>query len=393
MAKKKKKIVLAYSGGLDTSVALKWLIEHGYEVVCYMADVGQGEDMRQSRRRALKVGAAKCEIANLKEKFVKDYAFRTLKAGALYQGKYNLATALSRPLIAEAMIGFAKKQGATAVAHGCTGKGNDQVRFEVTFHLKAPELKVIAPVREWELTTREAEIEYAKKHGIAVEQTKQKLYSIDHNLWGISIEGGKLENPWVEPPKDTYIGVVRVEKAPVKAQYVTVTFKSGVPVAINGRKHDPVQLVQKLNKIGGSHGVGRVDMIEDRLVGIKSREIYEAPASAILYAGHMALEELVLDRETRRYKHTLSEHYSELVYYGLWFTPLKAAIDAFMDETQKNISGDVKLKLYKGNVTVCGRKSPKSRYKKELATYGKGDVFDQSLAKGFIGLWALPFKK
>ena len=389
----KKKIVLAYSGGLDTSVAIKWLMDRGYEVICYMGDVGQGVDTLRSRERALKIGAAKCMVGNLKEKFARDYVFRTLKAGALYQGKYNLATALSRPLIAEAMAGFAKKEGAGAVAHGCTGKGNDQVRFEVTFHLKAPKLKVIAPVREWELTTREAEIDYAKKHGIPVKQTKKKLYSIDRNLWGISIEGGKLENPWFEPPIDTYISVVRAEKAPAEAQYVTVTFKKGIPAAVNGRKCGPVQLIQKLNKIGGVHGVGRVDMIEDRLVGIKSREVYEAPASAILYAGHTALEELVLDRETRRYKRALSERYSELVYYGLWFTPLKEAIDAFVDETQKNVSGDVKLKLYKGNVTVCGRRSPKSRYKMELATYGKGDIFDQSLAKGFIDLWALPYRK
>ncbi len=393
MAKKKKKVVLAYSGGLDTSVIIKWLIERDYEVICYMADVGQGTPADKSRRRALEIGAKKCAVGDLKEKFIRDYAFRALKAGALYQGKYNLATALSRPLIAEAMIGFAKKEGANAVAHGCTGKGNDQVRFEVTFHLKAPGLKVIAPVREWDLATREAEIDYAKKHKIPVEQTKKKLYSIDHNLWGVSIEGGKLENPWSEPPKDTHISVVRAEKAPAKAQYVTITFKKGVPTAVNGKKYGPAQLVRKLNKMGGAHGVGRVDMIEDRLVGIKSREVYEAPASAILYAGHTALEELVLDRETRGYKRALSERYSELVYYGLWFTPLKEAIDAFVDGTQENVSGDVKLKLYKGSVTVCGRRSPKSRYKIELATYGKGDIFDQSLAKGFIDLWALPFKK
>ncbi len=388
-----KKIVLAYSGGLDTSVAIKWLMERGYEVVCYMGDVGQGTDIERSRKRALRIGAKKCIVGDLKEKFIKDYAFRALKAGALYQGKYNLATALSRPIIAEAMVDVAKKEKAAAIAHGCTGKGNDQVRFEVTFHLKAPKLKVIAPVREWELTTRESEIDYAKKHGIPIEQTKKKLYSIDRNLWGISVEGGDLEDPWVEPPKDTYISSARIEDAPRKAEYVTVTFKKGVPVAINEKKYAPVQLVRKLNKMGGVHGVGRVDMVEDRLVGIKSREIYEAPASTILYAGHAAIEELVLDRETRRHKKLLSERYAELVYYGLWFVPLKEAIDAFMDSTQTDVSGEVKLKLYKGNVTVCGRKSPKSRYKLELATYGKGDVFDQSLAKGFIDLWALPFKR
>lgn len=389
----KKKIVLAYSGGLDTSVIIKWLMERGYEVVCYMGDVGQGSDNERARKRALAIGAKKCAVDDLKKRFVEDYAFRALKAGALYQGKYNLATALSRPIIAEGMVNFAKKEKAEAVAHGCTGKGNDQVRFEMTFHLKAPKLKVIAPVREWELTTRESEVDYAKKHKIPIEQTKKKLHSIDVNLWGTSIESGKLEDPWCEPPVDTFISVVRPEKAPARAQYLKVTFKKGVPVAINGKKYGSVELVQKLNKIGAVHGVGRVDMIEDRLVGIKSREIYEAPASSILYAAHTALEELVLDRETRRYKSSVSERYSELVYYGLWFTPLKESMDAFIDSTQKNVSGDVKLKLYKGNVTVCGRKSPKSRYKMELATYGKGDVFDQSLAKGFIDLWAMPYKK
>ncbi|MEA3490052.1 MAG: argininosuccinate synthase [Candidatus Omnitrophota bacterium] len=392
MAKKNKKVILAYSGGLDTSVAIKWLMERGHEVVCYMGDVGQGSDVERSRKRALKIGAKKCIVGDLKKKFLEEYAFRTLKAGALYQGKYNLATALSRPIIAEAMVGVAGKENAYAVAHGCTGKGNDQVRFEVTFHLKMPGVKVIAPVREWELTTRESEIDYAKKHGIPIEQTRKKLYSIDSNLWGLSVEGGKLEDPWNEPPKDSFIGVARLEDAPSRAQYVTVTFKKGVPVALGGRKYDAVRLVGRLNEMGAKHGIGRVDMIEDRLVGIKSREVYESPASAILYAGHSALEELVLDRETRRYKQAVAQRYSELVYYGLWFTPLKESLDAFIDSTQEKVSGDVKIKLYKGNATVCGRKSRNSRYKIQLATYGKGDVFDQSLAKGFIDLWAMPYK-
>lgn len=389
----KKKVVLAYSGGLDTSVIIRWLMDRGYEVVCYMGDVGQGADTVSGRKRALKIGASKCIVGDLKEKFVTEYAFQSLKAGALYQGKYNLATALSRPLIAEAMVEVAKKEKATAIAHGCTGKGNDQVRFEVTFHLKSPKLEVIAPVRVWELTTRESEIDYAKKHKIPIEQTKKKSYSIDNNLWGISIESGPLEDPWFMPPKETYISVVRPEDAPAKPQYVTVSFKKGIPVALNGKKCKPVDLVKRLNKIGGAHGVGRVDMVEDRLVGIKSREIYEAPASAILYAGHIALEELVLDRETRRHKDALAGRYAEIVYNGLWFTPVKEAMDAFINKTQENVSGDVKLKLYKGSVTVCGRKSPASRYKMALATYGEGDVFDQSLAKGFIDLWAMPYKK
>jgi argininosuccinate synthase len=389
----KKKIVLAYSGGLDTSVALKWLMERGYEVVCFMADVGQGQETLSARRRALKIGASKCIVKDLRKEFIKDYAFKALKAGAIYQGKYNLATALSRPLIADAMIGAAKKEKAGAVAHGCTGKGNDQVRFEVTFHLKSPGLKIIAPVREWDLKTRELEIDYAKEKKIPIEQTKEKVYSIDRNLWGTSVEGGKLEDPWVEPSANTHMSVKSLEKASAKADYVKISFKKGIPFAVNGKNYEPVKLVEKLNILGAKHGIGRVDMIEDRLVGIKSREIYEAPASAILYAAHTSLEELVLDRETRRYKEGVSRLYSELVYYGLWFAPLKTALDAFVDKTQEKISGDVKLKLYKGNVMSVGRKSPASRYKVELATYGKGDIFDQSLAKGFIDLWAMPYKR
>lgn len=389
----KKKIVLAYSGGLDTSVIIKWLMERDYEVVCYMGDLGQGSDNKSAVERAFKIGATKCIVGDLKKKFLTDYAFRTLKTGALYQGKYNLATALSRPIIAEAMLAVAKKEKAHAVAHGCTGKGNDQVRFEVTFSLKAPNLKVMAPVREWELATRESEIDYAKKHKVPIEQTKGKIYSIDKNLWGTSVEGGRLENPWNEPGKDTYVSVVPPEKAPSKSQYVRVGFRKGVPVSVNGKKLGPVELVDKLNKLGAAHGVGRVDMVEDRLVGIKSREVYESPASSILYAAHSSLEELVLDRTTRSYKQTVAPKYAELVYNGLWFTPLKEAIDIFVDKTQENVTGEVKLKLYKGSVTIAGRKSAKSRYKKELATYGKGDIFDQSLAKGFIDLWAMPYKK
>ncbi len=389
----KKKIVLAYSGGLDTSVAIKWFMDKGYEVVCYMSDVGQGEDNKSAQTRALKIGATKCIVGDVRKEFLTDYAFQALKAGALYQGKYNLATALSRPLIASDMIRVANKEKANAVAHGCTGKGNDQVRFEVTFSLKAPKLKIYAPVREWELKTREDEIDYAKKHKIPIEQSKKKLYSIDKNLWGISIEGGDLENPWNEPKTDTYITIAPPEKTPNKAEYVTISFKKGIPVAVDGKKHEAIELVEKLNKLAGKHGVGRVDMVEDRLVGIKSREVYEAPASTLLYAAHDALEQLVLDREIRRYKRGVSQAYSELVYYGLWFTPLKEALDAFINKSQETVTGEVKLKLYKGTVTVAGKKSENSRYKLELATYSEGDVFDQSLAKGFIDLWALPYKK
>lgn len=389
----KKKVVLAYSGGLDTSVIIRWLIDRGYEVVCYMADVGQGSDNQSAAKRAIMTGASKCMVGDLKKEFITDYAFRALKAGALYQGKYNLATALSRPIIAEAMVKAAKKEKATSLAHGCTGKGNDQVRFEVTFHIKAPGLEVIAPVREWELTTRESEIDYAREKNIPIEQTKKKIYSIDKNLWGISVEGGSLEDPWTETAKDTFISVKSPEKAEVKPRYIRIGFSKGVPVTVDGKKYGPVEIVDRLNKIGSAHGAGRVDMVEDRLVGIKSREIYEAPASSILYAAHGALEELVLDRYTRAEKRILAEKYAELVYNGLWFTPLKEAIDAFVDITQKNVSGEVRIKLYRGNVTVVGRKSPYSRYKHDLATYGEGDKFDQSLAKGFIDLWAMPYKK
>jgi argininosuccinate synthase len=388
----KKKVVLAYSGGLDTSVIIRWLMDRGYEVVCYMGDVGQGSDAENARKRALKIGASKCIVGDLKKEFVEQYAFRALKAGALYQGKYNLATALSRPVIADAMVRAAVKEKATSVAHGCTGKGNDQVRFEVTFHLKAPRLEVIAPVRGWELTTRESEIDYAKEKKIPIEQTKKKIYSIDRNLWGVSIEGDRLEDPNREPGEDTYICVRPAEKAPSSPEHVRVTFLKGVPVAVNGKRCGSVALVEKLNTMAGRHGVGRVDMIEDRLVGIKSREVYEAPASTLLYAAHTALEEMVLDRSTRELKSILAQRYSELVYNGLWFTPLRESIDAFVDKTQELVSGEVKLKLYKGNVTISGRKSPNSRYKLALATYGEGDVFDQSLAKGFIDIWAMPYK-
>jgi len=381
-----KKIVLAYSGGLDTSVAIKWLMERGFEVVCYMGDVGQGADTDSSRERALKIGAKECMVADLTKSFIEDYAFRALKAGALYQGKYNLATALSRPIIAEGMVNFAKKINAKALAHGCTGKGNDQVRFESTFAIMAPELEVIAPVREWELKTREDEIDYASRHAIPIEQTKEKLYSIDRNVWGVSVEGGSLEDPAAEPLPDSFVTVSPAEDASQKSEYVTVTFKKGVPVCLNGKETSSRELVENLNKLGGKHGIGRVDMIEDRLVGIKSREIYEAPASTILYAAHMALEELVLDRDTRKFKEIAAVRYAELVYNGLWFTPLKKAIDALVDKTQESVSGEVKVKLYKGDVRVCSRKSDRSRYKMELASYGEADEFDQSLAKGFISL-------
>jgi argininosuccinate synthase len=389
---KKHKIVLAYSGGLDTSVAIKWLTGKGYDVVAYMADVGQGRNFKVYEKRALETGAVKVIIDDLKKEFVKDFVFKSLKADAIYEHGYLLATALSRPLIAKGLVRAAHDEKARFVAHGCTGKGNDQVRFEVTIGALDPNIKVIAPVREWKLKTRQDEIRYAKKNKIPIDTTKKKPYSIDINLWGISIESGKLEDPYYTPDEDIYQITKGVNKAGAEPVYVTVGFKNGLPVKLNGKSKDGVSLIAELTKIAGKAGVGRSDMIENRLVGIKSREIYEAPAGWALYTAHKALENLVLDRELLHFKEIVALKYAELTYYGLWYTPLKEALDAFIDETQKCVNGTVKLKLHRGNCVAVGRKSPNSLYKKELATYEKGDKFDQSLAKGFIELWGLPYK-
>ena len=376
-----KKIILAYSGGLDTSVAVKWLKEKGFKVVCLLADVGQGQDVSLIRKRAMKAGAAKIIVADLKKEFVEDFIWPSLKANAVYESKYLLATALSRPLIGKKLVDVAHKEGAEYVAHGCTGKGNDQVRFEVSVAALDSKLKVIAPVREWDLPTREAEIRYAKVHNIPIDVTKKKPYSIDKNLWGISIESGKLEDPYFEPKEDAYQMTRPVEKSPNKPSYVKIYFKKGIPKKIDGKSLDGIALIGKLNKIGGAHSIGRADLIEDRLVGIKSREVYEAPAGTILTEAHKALEAMVLDRETIYFKELVGLKYARLIYDGLWYTPLKDAIDKFVEETQKNVEGLINVKLLKGNVSVAGRKSPFSLYRKELATYGKGDKFDQSLAK------------
>ena len=388
-----KKIVLAYSGGLDTAVAVKWLKEKGFSVICYMADVGQGQDFSSGKKRAYKAGATKVIIGDLKKEFVNDFVWPSLKANAVYESKYFLATALSRPIIAQRLVEVAHKEKAGFVAHGCTGKGNDQVRFEVSIAALDPKLKVIAPVREWDLPTRESEIRYAKIHRIPIDVTKKKPYSIDKNIWGISIESGKLEDPWFEPKEDAYQMTVPVEKAPAKPVYLEIYFKNGIPEKINGKTYDGFDLIQKLNEIGGRHGVGRSDLVEDRLVGIKSREIYEAPGALILHEAHKALESMVLDRETLCFKELVSLKYSRLIYDGLWFTLLKSSIDKFIDCTQKHVCGTARIKLLKGNVFVAGRKSIYSQYRKELATYGKGDKFDQSLAKGFIEIFGLPYRK
>ncbi len=388
----KGKVVLAYSGGLDTSVIIKWLTNKGYEVIAYMADIGQGSDFEAYKKRALKTGAVKVVVEDLKDEFVKDFVFKALKADAIYEGGYLLATALSRPLIAKALVKTAKKEKAFFVAHGCTGKGNDQVRFEVTIKAFDPKLKILAPVREWELKTRSDEIEYAKNNNIPIDANKKKPYSIDVNLWGISIESGKLEDPYYEPDEDIYQLTKAVDKAMVKPAYAEIEFKSGIPVKLDGKAIGGVNLILKLARIAGDAGVGRSDMIESRLVGIKSREVYEAPAAWALYTAHKALESLVLDRELLHFKEALALRYSELVYYGLWYTPLKEALDKFIDETQKRVNGVVKLKLHKGNCVAVGRRSPNSLYRRELATYEKGDKFDQSLAKGFIEIWGLPYR-
>lgn len=388
----KEKVVLAYSGGLDTSVAIKWFANKGYEVIAYMADVGQGSDYKVYEKRGLGTGATKVIVEDLKEEFVRDFVFKALKANVLYEGNYLLATALSRPIIAKGLVKVAQKEKATCVAHGCTGKGNDQVRFEVTIGSLDPSLKIWAPVREWEMKTRQEEIDYAKYHRIPIDTTKKKPYSLDVNLWGISIESGKLEDPYYEPTEDIYQMTKGIKDSKAQPTYVEIEFKKGIPVKLNGKAMGGVELINKLNKIAGEAGVGRSDMVENRLVGIKSREIYEAPAGWTLLTAHKALEALVLDRELAHYKDLVAHKYAELTYYGLWYTPLKEALDAFIDKTQEKVTGTVRMKLHKGNCVAVGRKSPYSLYKKELATYEEGDKFDQSLAKGFIQIWGLPYK-
>ncbi|MDN5331594.1 MAG: argininosuccinate synthase [Tepidanaerobacteraceae bacterium] len=387
-----KKVVLAYSGGLDTSVAIKWLKEkYDCEVIAFCADLGEGKDLDFIKEKALRIGAEKCYVADVREEFIKDYAFKALKANALYEGVYPISTALSRPLIAKYLVEIAKKEGAFAVAHGCTGKGNDQVRFDLSVAALSPELKVIAPVREWSMS-REEEIDYAAKNGIPVPVGKENPFSIDQNLWGRSIECGVLEDPWVEPPEEAFEWTISPEKAPDEPAYVEITFEKGTPVAVDGKEMTPAELVANLNKIAGSHGFGRVDHVEDRLVGIKSREVYECPASLLLIEAHRHLESLTLPREVLHFKYIIEQKYAEIVYNGLWFSPLKKALEAFIEETQEVVSGTVRVKLYKGNATVVGRKSPNSLYDVKLATYAEGDLFNHKAAVGFITLWGLPTK-
>ena len=388
-----KTVVLAYSGGLDTSVCVKWLADRGYRVVCFMANVGQGDPSSAAIARANAAGADRVIVRDVRREFVTDYVWPSLKAHAVYEGKYLLATALSRPLIAKHLVKVAHRVKGSAVAHGCTGKGNDQVRFEVTARILDPSLEIIAPVREWEFRSRDEEIDYARRHRIPIDVTKRSPYSIDQNLWGTSIEAGVLENPWTEPPADTFRSVRSPQRSASRPGYVTIGFVRGVPTQVNGRTLGPVQLVERLNALGGMHGVGRSDMIESRVVGIKSREIYESPAGTILLEAHQDLERMVSDRELLQYKAGLASTYARLVYSGLWFTPLKTALDAFIHQTQRWVTGSVRLKLYKGFCQVVGRKSPRSLYRERLATYSAKDQFDQRAAAGFIKLYGLPYEK
>lgn len=387
-----KKVVLAYSGGLDTSVIIKWLKEkYNVEVVAVSVDVGEGKDLEFIKSKALKVGAVKSEIIDAKEEFAAEYIFPALKANAMYEGKYPLSTALARPLISKLLVEIAEKEGADAIAHGCTGKGNDQVRFDVSIAALNPNLKVIAPVREWPMS-REDEIKYAEANGIPVPVGVENPFSTDVNLWGRSVECGVLEDPWTEPPEEAFDWTVAPKDAPDEATYVDIEFLEGIPVAVNGEQLSPATLISKLNAIAGKNGVGRIDHIENRLVGIKSREVYECPAATVLTIAHQDLEQLTLTRETSDFKKIIEKEYSKLVYNGLWYSPLREAIDAFVNETQKTVTGTVKVKLYKGSCCVVGRKSPKSLYHEGLATYDQSDQFNHSHSVGFISLWGLPIK-
>jgi len=390
----KKRVILAYSGGLDTSIIVRWLTEKGYEVITYTADVGQGEELAEIPEKARRAGAIEAIVEDLKETFAQNYCLPTLKALALYEGKYPLTAALSRPLIAERLVYYAEKFNADYVAHGSTGKGNDQVRFELSVWALNPDIEVLAPVREWEFKSREEQVEYAKKFNIPVKATKEKPYSIDRNLWGVSIECGPLEDPWQEPPEDAYQITTSPEKAPDWPKCITIGFEKGKPVSINGNRYENLyKLIVDLNEIAGKHGVGRIDIVENRLVGIKSREIYEAPGAIVLYEAYRDLLSLVLDRFTFHYFLTHIPHeYAKLVYEGLWFTPLRHAIDAFTNTLAELATGEVKVKLYKGSVSVVGRKSPNSLYIEELATYSEKDQFDQTAGKHFTKVWGLPLK-
>jgi len=390
----KKRVVLAYSGGLDTSVIVRWLTDRGFEVITYTADVGQGEELSEIEEKAKRAGAVKAIIDDIKEEFARDYCMPLMRAGALYEGKYPLISSLSRPLIAKKLVEVAHKENAHYVAHGSTGKGNDQVRFEASVWALDPDIEVLAPVREWEFKSREEEIDYALKHNIPVKATKEKPYSYDRNLWGVAIEAGSLEDPWTEPPEDAFEITVSPEKTPDTPEYIEIEFKEGTPVKLNGKEYDQLwKLIWDLNEIAGKHGVGRIDMIENRLVGIKTREVYESPAGLILISAYDEIESIVLDRFTYHYKKDHVSHpYAELVYEGLWFSKLRESLDASNNEIAKIVNGTVRIKLYKGSFKIVGRKSQNSLYSEDLATYSPKDAFDHKAGGAFTKVWALPLK-
>ncbi len=387
-----KKVVLAYSGGLDTSIIIPWIKENygGAEIIGYCGDVGQGEDLEAVKRKALATGASKCIVEDLRETFVRDYCFKAMQAGAMYEGRYLLGTSLARPLLGYGQVMCALAEGADAVAHGATGKGNDQVRFEVAYATFAPHLRVIAPWKEWNIRSREDALEYAAKHKIPVEQTKKDLFSRDGNLWHLSHEGGNLEDPWSAPVPEMFRLSVEPENAPDQAEELTIGFDKGVPISVDSKKLGPVALVEELNRRAAAHGVGRLDIVEDRLVGMKSRGVYETPGGTVLYAAHRELESMCLDRQTIAVKNQLAIRYSELVYDGLWFSTLRNALAAFVDFTQTEVTGEVRLRLFKGSVIAVGRRSPRSLYREDLATFGEGMKYDHKDAEGFIRLFSLP---
>jgi argininosuccinate synthase len=387
----KPRVVLAYSGGLDTSIIVPWLREnYGADVICVAADVGQGEELSGLEDKARASGASACYVEDLRDDFVTGFVWPTLRAGAVYGRKYLLGTSMARPIIAKAQVEIARKVGATHLAHGCTGKGNDQVRFELTYAALAPELPVIAPWREWDIRSREDALAYAAEHDVPVTATKAKIYSRDRNLWHVSHEGGPLEDPAYEPTEDLFLMTRSAEDAPPVPAYVTIGFEEGYPVSVDGEALSPVKLIERLNGIGGLHGVGRIDLVEDRLVGMKSRGIYETPGGTLLYAAHSELEQLVLDRRTLALKDAIAPRYADLVYEGRWWTTERVAMDALVDVTQKKVTGEIRLKLHRGNVTVAGRWSAQSLYDERFVTFGEDDVYQQSDAAGFIRLFGLP---
>lgn len=389
----KQKIVVAYSGGLDTSVMVHWL-KNNYdaEIITFTGNLGQKKDLEGLEEKAIKSGASKVYVEDLTREFLDSYAFLALKANALYEGAYPMATSIGRPLLAKALVEIAHKENASMVAHGCTGKGNDQVRFEVSVGALDPDIKCLAPLRTWEFKSREEEIDYAIKNKIPISISKENPYSIDENIWGTAIECGVLEDPMVEPPEDAYLQTVPPEKAPDSVQSILIEFEEGIPTALNGMKMDSVSLVNLLNEIGGKNAIGRIDMIENRLVGIKSREVYEAPGATILHFAHKELERITLEKSVMHYKNILEQEYSNLIYNGLWFSPLREALQSFIDKTQEKVTGLVKVKLYKGTIRIAGRTSPYSLYDTKLATYTSEDQFDHSASEGFIKIYGLPFK-